>query len=736
MINKLPPFVGRGIVPLPVIPTEYTDALSYGEQVGTMIKKLDETVDKVNEVVDDNNEFKTDLTEQQNTFETNITNQQNTFESNITTQQNTFETNITNQQNAFESDMGDWKDNVESGLETWKTNTYNTFDGQIDNLEDAYAQFLENYQRQFGIVQTTGSSTTDAMSQKIVTDLLNTKLTVKEATDQVTDMNSAELNTVARVSTSATNCPFTNGGIVFTYGTGADTKNQIAINAVGKMFIRTYWAGWTKWKSVIDGSLIYNLLLNGGFNQLINGKFENANDWDGINATLSTHTNILTITSSSATELSTGAYTSMEYNANHKYFVRFSIKPNINTSVRVRHPFISSAKSIALDTWNDVYFRGNGTTGTAQFAFQFTGTVNGISEIKNAFVIDLTKTFGAGNEPEESECAELFNDTYYDKIETSKGIIELSKLNNVSIIVKGTTEQVTDMNNATINSVERVAVNASNCPFSVGGIVMTFGTANDTINQIAVSAENVMFYRNKWSTWNEWKQLKNYDNNYPFDVSPASISTIQKIGVIGDSFASGEIRINEEWIDIFEQSWGQVIARKNGITVHNFSAGGFTAKIFLTNPQRGLPKLLTTEKCQLYVLALGINEDKSAAGIGSVSDIGTDNDTFYGNYSKIISSILTYNSHAKIILSECNTNASGGYNDLNTAIRNIAEYFSVPTIKPYNDKFFRSYYFNNTMVSSHPNPSSYGGMANAYEGLIEKCMADNTTYFYDVAYPY
>lgn len=39
-------------------------------------------------------------------------------------------------------------------------------------LEDQYAQFLEDYQRQFGVVQDRGSSTTDVMSQKAVSDVL------------------------------------------------------------------------------------------------------------------------------------------------------------------------------------------------------------------------------------------------------------------------------------------------------------------------------------------------------------------------------------------------------------------------------------------------------------------------------------------------------------------------------------------------------------------------------------
>lgn len=45
-----------------------------------------------------------------------------------------------------------------------------------DYMNDRYEQFLEDYQRQFGVVQVTGTSTTDVISQKGVTDLVNTTI--------------------------------------------------------------------------------------------------------------------------------------------------------------------------------------------------------------------------------------------------------------------------------------------------------------------------------------------------------------------------------------------------------------------------------------------------------------------------------------------------------------------------------------------------------------------------------
>ena len=58
-----------------------------------------------------------------------------------------------------------------------------------------------------------------------------------------------------------------------------------------------------------------------------------------------------------------------------------------------------------------------------------------------------------------------------------------------------------------------------------------------------------------------------------------------KIGVIGDSLSSGEFESHGSngvsFHDMYEYSWGQVIARDTGAKVFNFSKGGLTAKSFL-----------------------------------------------------------------------------------------------------------------------------------------------------------
>ena len=125
-------------------------------------------------------------------------------------------------------------------------------------------------------------------------------------------------------------------------------------------------------------------------------------------------------------------------------------------------------------------------------------------------------------------------------------------------------------------------------------------------------------------------------------------SVFRKIAFIGDSLSSGEFESvdtngNRNYHDMYEYSWGQFIARKNGLTACNFSCGGMTAKWYLESfaDEKGFwNKDLA---CQAYVIALGVNDVyNQGMEIGGIEDIDPENcrnnkPTFIGNYSQIIS---------------------------------------------------------------------------------------------------
>lgn len=209
----------------------------------------------------------------------------------------------------------------------------------------------------------------------------------------------------------------------------------------------------------------------------------------------------------------------------------------------------------------------------------------------------------------------------------------------------------------------------------------------------------------------------------------ADISMFSSIGVIGDSYASGELVFDNNHTDHYEISWGQILGRKNGVKVTNFSKGGLTTQTWLTN-EHGLSLLNSSDICDLYILVLGINDYfiGKEAYLGTTSDISTQSDTFYGNYSKIINAIKSKAPGSKIVISTIayKSDLTDKYND---AIRKLATHFGIPVIDQQSEPFFSSDYYLNHMKGGHPTGPVYSGMAKAMQNLIEESMSDNLSYF-------
>ena len=95
------------------------------------------------------------------------------FKQDITEQQETFEGDMTRWKDGVDTDLADWKRDTNNDLDRWKTDTHNDFQGQIDDMDHAWDDFLDNYSRTFGILNSYGSSTVDAISQAKATDIKN-----------------------------------------------------------------------------------------------------------------------------------------------------------------------------------------------------------------------------------------------------------------------------------------------------------------------------------------------------------------------------------------------------------------------------------------------------------------------------------------------------------------------------------------------------------------------------------
>ena len=307
-------------------------------------------------------------------------------------------------------------------------------------------------------------------------------------------------------------------------------------------------------------------------------------------------------------------------------------------------------------------------------------------------------------------------------------------------IVKGsnlTSTTLTDANNASTNTIYTVfTTSTENIP--TDGVLITArfsAAAGNGHAQILVGSDAKLYTRVYWaSTWRQWRTYSG-DGVSAYDYNVMSMAMFEHFGVVGDSFASGEIVVTAgSYVDYYNQSWGQIIARRNGISCINFSEGGLNTRTWLTS-QYGLALVQSSEPQNLYILALGINDNSLGASyIGSIEDITGHSsyteygDTFYGNYGRIIEQIQAKAPKAKMVILKT-AFGNGNFPAIDTAIGEIAEHYDIPVINQKEDGYLSSSDYLSHMQNGHPTATMYSGMAISIERLMSKCMLTNYDYF-------
>ena len=254
-----------------------------------------------------------------------------------------------------------------------------------------------------------------------------------------------------------------------------------------------------------------------------------------------------------------------------------------------------------------------------------------------------------------------------------------------------------------------------------GGIVqLYYGSNNNAYIRYAFG---------KPSVFGQWRNLSNPLLN---------LAMFQRIGVIGDSYASGWLNVSGTAKDWYNISWIQQMARKNGITGINFSTGGLTTRTWITNAN-GLTKLNNESACDLYYFALGIN-DANVLGsnyLGTISDCtsnpANNPDTFYGNTDKILYYVKQKAPNALLLVMTMAEN-SGLYKDFNKAIADIATLRNYPLLTQYSNAFFNSDLYKYYKVGGHPTVQIYNGMSVAIEQMTIQYIEQNPSKFNSI-YP-
>ena len=149
----------------------------------------------------------------------------------------------------------------------------------------------------------------------------------------------------------------------------------------------------------------------------------------------------------------------------------------------------------------------------------------------------------------------------------------------------------------------------------------------------------------------DWNQYLYRENEKPLDQlvgAYSRTSIFRSIAFVGDSLSSGEFQIPDNkgtysYFDMFQYSWGQHIARKNGLTGYSFSRGGMTAEEYIESFAEKMGYWDEKKAAQAYVIALGVNDIYNRGmEIGGIEDVDPNDyrnnkPTFTGYYAAIVS---------------------------------------------------------------------------------------------------
>ena len=179
------------------------------------------------------------------------------------------------------------------------------------------------------------------------------------------------------------------------------------------------------------------------------------------------------------------------------------------------------------------------------------------------------------------------------------------------------------------------------------------------------------------------KQISAVDekvDTLPLTFGRRTCAIFKKVCCIGDSYTAGYI-MNTDGTPISnnDYSWVEHIKIFTGRDYVNCGISGASARTWLTE-ERGLAKAQIPENmAQAYLIGLQINDASQSMAsytpVGSIEDIGTDAETYYGCMSKIVNEIFAINPMAHVFIQTQPKNFTGVHTPYREAVINIVSHF-------------------------------------------------------------
>ena len=231
----------------------------------------------------------------------------------------------------------------------------------------------------------------------------------------------------------------------------------------------------------------------------------------------------------------------------------------------------------------------------------------------------------------------------------------------------------------------------------------------------------------------------------------SNTAIFRKIAFIGDSLSSGEFESldpegKRHYHDLYDYSWGQFIARQNGLLAYNFSRGGMTAKWYLDSFAEEKGFWDPNKACQAYVIALGVNDVyNQKMKVGEAADITADvwegERPFISYYAEIVRKYKEIRPDAKFFFVTVPKEAHREHQaaiteQLVQAMYDLAEYFDNSYVidlyryGPLYDAEFRKKYF----MHGHMNPMGYLLTARLVDSYIDYIIRTHPDDFKNVGF--
>ena len=203
------------------------------------------------------------------------------------------------------------------------------------------------------------------------------------------------------------------------------------------------------------------------------------------------------------------------------------------------------------------------------------------------------------------------------------------------------------------------------------------------------------------------------------------VSMFDTVAVIGDSLSVGyyQTASGQQVRPVFKQSWPQYLVKKYGTKVFWCGFSGATTLTFLSSSDttsapyktRGMNYVNEIGAKALYIVQLGVNDATRGVPLGTENDVGTNNDTFYGALSRIVTNVHALAPKAFILVATPVNNINDGYETAIEYVANHYDYCGFVDFRPY---------------ISQVSPLAYAGhyteLGYGYIGAIMDMLCGNT----------